>query len=379
MKEVKTVAESAEINIDGGGSRLHGLDLLRIVLMIMVCILHALNQFGTLFVQGANADTTVYFSMLLELLSVMAVNAWILTSGYLLINTEFKLKRFFELLLTVIFYSAFVFVLFQALKASHITDIAAFKDGGSFSGGGMFGLVQGLFPISSEHYFFMTWYLILYIISPILNIGALKISKEKFRLLLVLFIIWCSLIKSVIPVNFAADDLGYGFRWFVCLYLTGAYLRLHVDSKRISAKKWLFVYVISVLINYCISAVLFIINGITGGFSYFMYVPLHYNFIFNLTAAIGLFMFFKSLKINKKMKRSVKYIAGHTLGVYLLHAHPLFFNSWKELIAAVLGNPPVTETLNFLIYLLICVVILFCAGIAVDIVREALFKRLKWI
>ncbi len=372
-------AEDSKIYSTGEGSRLYGLDLLRIVLMIMVCVLHALNQFGTLFVQGVSADFTVYFSMLLEMLSVMAVNTWIIMSGYLLVRTDFKLKRFLELLMTVLFYAFLVAVVFYTLKAVFDIDIASITGDRHSSVTGIFGFIQGLFPISSEYYFFMTGYLLLYIISPILNLGAQKISKKSFQLLLVLLITWCSLIKSLIPVNFASDDAGYGFKWFVCLYFVGAYLRLHCNDNKMSNNKWLFIYMISAVINYGISVILFAINVMTGGFSYFMYVPLQYNFILNLIAAIGLFMFFKNINIHRSMVGTLKYIAGHTLGVYLLHAHPLLFNSWKGLIAISIGNPPTENTVYFLIYLFLCVFILFSAGIIVDIIRAALFKTVKWI
>lgn len=91
---------------------------------------------------------------------------------------------------------------------------------------------------------------------------------------------------------FASDKFGYDFGWFVFLYLTAAYVRKYgipcLNKKHIGIA----VYISSCAAVAVITIITLLICGKTGSLEYYVSVPFHYNFVFCLTGALGLFMAF---------------------------------------------------------------------------------------
>lgn len=73
-----------------------GLDALRIISMMMVLALHYLGKGGLLERNTSEIYNVIY--LLLEALSIVAVNCFVLISGYFLCKSEFKLKKIFEIM-----------------------------------------------------------------------------------------------------------------------------------------------------------------------------------------------------------------------------------------------------------------------------------------
>lgn len=74
-------------------SRNTGLDLLRIMAMLMILTLHYLGKGGALQVEGK----TSYIVWFLEISCMVAVNVYILISGYFLVDSKFSWKKVFKL------------------------------------------------------------------------------------------------------------------------------------------------------------------------------------------------------------------------------------------------------------------------------------------
>ena len=84
--------------------RNYGIDLLRIVLMYMVCILHTLGQGGIL---DACADGTGRYKVFwfLEILSYCAVDGFALISGYMATDQPSKFEKLVDMWFQAFFYS----------------------------------------------------------------------------------------------------------------------------------------------------------------------------------------------------------------------------------------------------------------------------------
>ncbi|MCR5754050.1 MAG: acyltransferase family protein, partial [Acetatifactor sp.] len=100
--------------------RMANLELLRSIAMMMVVMLHFLGKGGLL------GDITAPYlppvrivAWLLEILSVVAVNVYMLISGYFLCESSFKLSRLLKLWLQVWSYS--VVIGFLAAKLGLMT------------------------------------------------------------------------------------------------------------------------------------------------------------------------------------------------------------------------------------------------------------------
>ena len=82
-----------------------GLDLLRIISMIMVVCLHTVGWGGL--VEGALIPGTVnwYLGNAMHTLSLQAVNCFVLISGYFLCTSQFQLTKFASAWVQVVFCS----------------------------------------------------------------------------------------------------------------------------------------------------------------------------------------------------------------------------------------------------------------------------------
>ena len=126
-------------------------ELLRVIAMGMVIALHYLYQSESLIVLKEPLSAVKITGSLLEAFSIVSVNVWVLISGFYLSKSGFRLNRILQLLLEVYFYTLMVSLVMQ------MVGIYAVKADDS-----IFRSVQYLFPISSEHYWFATAYMMLY-------------------------------------------------------------------------------------------------------------------------------------------------------------------------------------------------------------------------
>lgn len=334
-------------------------EILRVVAMLMVILLHYLSKGGLLADPASAMSGSDKAFWVLEALSVVCVNVYVLISGYFLTESRFKLGKVAYLWCQVFFYSIVVAAVAMAVG---IVDYHQYMD--------LFNLQFLVFPIVNGHYWFATAYILMYIFSPFMSHAVRNMKKENLAWLICLLLIPCCLAKSVLPVPLKADDLGNGVVWFLCLYLIAAYIRLY--GIPFLEKKFM------PLITYCLSAVLILTSlaaaaavvRLTGSYQYALEIPMHYNFIFVLTGALGLFYCFKNLKVKDNiLVRYLVRIAPYTFGVYLLHEH-LFIRYWW------VDAMKVSESYGAarILHILLCVVIIFTVGILVDFLRSLLFK-----
>ena len=90
--------------------RNYGIDLLRLVLMYMVCMLHTLGQGGVL--SAYEAGTTEYKAFwFMEILAYCAVDGFAIISGYTTVNKPRKFEKLADMWFQALFYSFIVTVI----------------------------------------------------------------------------------------------------------------------------------------------------------------------------------------------------------------------------------------------------------------------------
>ena len=156
--------------------RKYNLDLLR---MLFIVSLHYLGVGGAFYnITDGNTELLTYnygIASLLEALSIVGVNCFVLISGYFLVNSSFKIKKALHIYLTTLFYSVIFFIAYVIVNG--------------FSLGNM---LSSLLPISMSTYWFITVYLVLYILSPFINLLCNNMTqKQHAALLLILVIVFC--------------------------------------------------------------------------------------------------------------------------------------------------------------------------------------------
>ena len=339
--------------------RLANIELLRIIAMGMVIMLHYLGKGDLLPTMHLHMGANGYAAWILESLAIVAVNVYVLISGYFLVEAEFKPGKIARIVLQVLFYTILLTAVSLAFGIIQVSDL------------GVYNLIVQLFPFQLEQYWFMTAYLVLYILSPVLALGVKQISKKNLQVVIIAFVVFMSVEKSILPVQIVFDKRGYDALWFICLFLVAAYIRLY--GVKFLEKKWvcLLMYFGGCAMAFAENMALFVVYTKTGELAHLFKSPFHYNHIWVLMASLGLFAFF--LKVNIKegiFAKAVCAISPYTLGVYLLHEHMYIKYLWpKWLLAGSAENP-----VQFVLLAFMAVGVVFLAGICVDYLRSLLFK-----
>lgn len=188
-----------------------GIDCLRAVAMFFVICLHILGQ-GGLIAHTATNSVKYYILNFLNILCCCAVDAYGITTGYLLCDRPFRLSRLGKLWLTTVFWSVAVSCGFFLLVPGSRTFSEA---------------VSMFLPILRGRYWFFTAYFVTMLVSPVLNVVIHTLSKGQFRCLLAaLFVVF-----GVVPVCSLGYDVmrifgGNHFAWMIALYLIGGYIKV---------------------------------------------------------------------------------------------------------------------------------------------------------
>ena len=347
--------------------RLANLELLRCVAMMMVVVLHFLGKGGLLtggdrsLSEGAVAlDVTGYAAWLLESLCIVAVNVYMLISGYFLCTGSFKLSRLLQLWLKLEVYSVGIGVMAAALGIVEETAVDTHY------------YLSLLFPVSMGHYWFMTAYVFLYLLLPFVGMAVRKMSKEQMKATVIILLAVFCILKSVVPFRLEQDMKGYDCIWYLCVFVIAAYVRRF--GLPVIQKKWtcLCIYLAASLLAFAEVMVLHGINLKTGSLSWIVNVSMEYNHILPLLGALGLFGFFLNLSVSDRISPVINIVAACTLGVYLLHENLGLRYSWQNW----LGADKVSGVGSLLLWTVVAVVTVFVCGVLIELVRSRIFGLL---
>lgn len=226
-----------------------------------------------------------------------AVNTFILISGYFSIRP--KAKSFFNLYLTCAFYAGVLYVLHLYFIGSHFNRWVIFNT---------------LMPFgtwkTSTHWWFISNYLILYILSPIFNKIIDNASKRELQ--------WYLLLQAIVVFYFgwyrneAWNGLGHNFINFIFLYFIGRYIALYGKAANGKCFWGIFVWLAAGLLMGIIDWI-FMIKGPV--FSWLWFNDSYSNPLC-IMAAISLFVSFKSIHI--RQSKIINWFAISALPIYLV-------------------------------------------------------------
>lgn len=300
------------------------IELLRVVAMYMIVMLHALTNSGVLY-QIEPLSLRNNIAWLLEAFCIVGVNCFFLISGYFYHEVTINRKKILHLWFEVEFYSVGIYAL-CCLYGLEKFGLKAF--------------FLSLFPVLTKRYWFITVYIVLYLLSPYLKKLVESISVVEHRILVGILIFFFSLHPTFIPVSMTLDTTqGYGIIWAIVLYFTAAYVQRDRSLLSKLRREWyLFGFIlISVLIM--LSEIVIVKYNIASGLesraNFFAY-----NSITVFISSLFLFLYFATWQWNKKtgvgrLESVVLWFSRATLAVYLIHVHPNLYKSlWVILLHA---------------------------------------------
>lgn len=220
--------------------RNNAIDILKILSMVMVVLLH-LRQYG-IYKAEVELHTPIYWmALLVRSFSVVAVNCFVLISGYFLCDQVVKKRKLLSQWIQVEMYSVGIYLVLCIIPKADVAFSAKT-------------LVRQMLPILTNQYWFFTCYILLMLLVPFLNKFINALSQAEFQkclaLLLVLF--------SVIPtINVFGDSFGinggYSLLWFIVLYCIAAYVRRYPLKNRKYGLGYLLCCMALVVINIMVS------------------------------------------------------------------------------------------------------------------------------
>ncbi len=334
-------------------------ELLRVVAMLMIVTLHYLVKGAVAVPYGEDKGLVNLFAWLLEAFCIVAVNCYVLLSGYFLVESVWKPGRIVSLLVQILFYSVLIPVAMIGMGMIPMEQV------------GVYDWIGFLLPIETEHYWFATAYFFLYLFAPVLAAGVKKMEQKTLQKAILLLVLFFSVGKTIFPISLVTDRYGYDFGWFLCLFLIAAYLRLYGCQWLEKRRNCILLYgsmSVCIFLLWLFSSVL---AEKIPVFGYYADMPYTYNHLFCLLGAIGLFMLFKHIKIKEGVAAEViRRIAPYSFGVYLVHEHILVRYEWTKW----LNIDTVSGTWAFVPHMLASAAAVYAVGSVIDFVRAYLFR-----
>lgn len=332
-------------------------EILRIIAMLLI-IAHHFSVHGG-FDFTSLSSIAIFNQVWLDIIFVFGkagVNIFVLISGYFLIEkSTFKTKRLLSLMIQNVIFSIIIGTIFY------------FGYHKEFSASW---LMNTLFPMSTNLWWFMTSYLILYMLHPILNILIRGMGKKlHFFFMISSLFIWC-LMPTILVIrqNYIMSI------WFFILYLVASYIRLY--GSKINIKPY-----IGIIIGSSIFVISFILRWIlninldhnepTQQLFIGWFTINEINNVFSFVATIFIFLAFKNMKM--KGYKSINYIASFTLAIYLFHDHPdMRHFLWVDLFK----NASFIESPGLLPYSLAVVLVVYITGTLIGMAYHYSFEKL---
>ena len=340
------------------------IEWLRILAMFMVVTLHALGKADLLGAMSGSGKATSYLAWLIEAFAIVAVNLYVLISGYVLTGSKFRTGRFTELLCEILFYSVGGFLIFT------VTGIGDKTVTGTYSA------LQCIFPVHMDTFWFMTSYVVMYLLLPVLNLAVKHMTRKQHGAVVILLGIYECVVKSILPVVLEVDDNGYSVMWFVFLFLTAAYVKLYGLWFIKKPSQGMAMYLINVLLIFIEQVAIDYVMVNLGHLELISGISYDYNHLFTFMASLGLFMWGIKLPEKEGVWANIGiHLAPMALGVYLLHEHIMIRYEWQKWLGVTeLGERSVP---GFIGGLLLAVLIVYAVGTVVDYVRIWIFKGVK--
>lgn len=322
--------------------RNYGIDLLRLVLMFMVCLLHILGQGGVLTAspRGTAGYGVFWF---LEVCAYCAVDGFAIISGYVSSNRAPKWDKLVNMWFQVIFYS---FVLTAILGLLNIG-----------ANVGKTALIKSLLPVTCNYFWYFTAYFALFFAMPMLNMFIEYLDIKTARKAMLISIVMFSVIGF--PADAFKLQKGYSTIWLVILYFMGG---LAKKTDLFSGKK-----TVALIIAFLALSV------ISWGERMIFDSDrlIRYNSPTILLNGLILVVLFSRIKIKGTL---VKKLSPLAFGIYLFQLNSVIWNDVLKGSTAFIAEKPVWVGICYAIAFALA---LFITGLIVEALRNQIAKALR--
>lgn len=334
-------------------------ELLRIIAMFLIVIHHSMYH-GTLMVSNATILTkstplTISIFNALAFGGKMGVYIFVLITGYFMVNSNISLKKLVKLWLPIFFWSVLLTIIIGSV--THCLTLPI--------------IIKCIFPIIFNQYWFMTTYIFMYLLIPIMNV-MLKYINTKEEVLLVIL----GLVIIFPGVHIYGTDVNILLVKFCIAYCFGGMIRKHSLLKQSWFKRLgIFLLCFSILVECLFTFVLTYVGFNLQNLKFISYSRLVDQglTIFCFLAAIGLFILLGSKKIG--YHRWINMIASTVFGIYLIHDNKMMENFlWLDILHM---KSMISQPVYVVLYILFICLLIFVVCSLLEYIRKLLFQKLE--
>lgn len=339
--------------------RLSQFELLRIIAMFLIILGHS-NIHGVL----ANSNSTLLKYPLSTDVSLLMVDGtigvyiFVLITGYFMINSSISFKKIIKLWLPIFFWSLLLYLLFNF---HHIS---------------VKPLIQSIFPIIFNQYWFMTVYIFMYCLIPFLNKIVTSLNTDKSKIYFLILGLLINLANC--PFLFGpVGNTGSNLLNFCFIYCIGGIIRkeniLHCKEKTHKLNKLsfnmllLFIIITTVLVFLASSTqkILFINLAKAIIFSNFSWLVLF------LATGIFIWIGSKHIRYNPLLNK----IASLTFGIYLMSDNT-YVRSWLWLSTLHFNNLLFKSPISIIWHTILITIIIFIVCGIIEFMRKSCMDAL---
>lgn len=338
-------------------TRNYGLDLLRVLSMMGIVGLHVLGSGGIL--QALSISSINYYiANFFEILFYSSVNIFAILTGYLYYRKETNIKNLLNLLVTVLFYSILITIIFSIFFPEYMTSLGQY--------------IFGVFPMLIGRYWYIVSYVFVFLMIPYFNILIKSINMKKYQNMLIIQFVLFSILTVFLQVDFFKIESGYSPIWLSYCYFIGAFLKKK-NSINLSKKKNMIIIFLNIILLELIILFfqIFIEDSVNLCIDFFL---LKYNSPFILVNSILIFMLFKDKKIENNINKMILLKASKvSFGVYIIHSHYLIFN---HLFTNYFQSIAELGCFAFLFTLLFIIIIIYVSCGFIELCRMKVFENI---
>lgn len=280
--------------------RQSNIELLRIVSMLMILALHV-----NFFALGTPSTWEINVSpfgaigrTFMEFLCIVAVNVFVLISGWFGINA--KIKSFLKFLFQILFFYVGIYVVFLVFGWRDL----------SWDG------IKECFFLKGSGWFIKA-YIGLYILSPILNAFVKQSSERQLRLFLIAFYVFQTIYGWYFVDSTKFFAQGYSTLSFIGLYMLARYIKKYaLEKKYFALKKECDVLIFLGIV--VLETILFVVARTNNLIDLFKVLWI-YSSPLVILSALHLLLYFSKLNFSSNF---VNVVAASSFSVYLFHSDP---------------------------------------------------------
>lgn len=339
------------------------LEMLRIISMILIVMSHSDDWMGLAEFYSEIVCLNKFITDWLHVGGQIGVGCFLLISGYFMIDKQITSKKIFMILGEVWFYTISIWFIFIG--------ISVFR--GSFNW--KIGLKAGIlafFPALFSHYWFVTAYIILMILSPFFNKLISILDKRTYQLFLFIIVLIFVVIEGGIPFALSGMSEGRLIPVFI-MYFTAGYIKKYVSNNKNNATKHIAVAVLTYFLLYLSVIGIELVGSMIGSKTIIRncYYWRVLNSPFVVVICIELFLGF--LRFLPKKNKTVNMIAKSTFGIYLLHTNRIIRGYFLPWLFPIFKE---TKPILVLLYSVGSVATVFISCCVIDMIRSKTVERI---